>query len=108
MKPIGSALEKSGYHVVNLGYPSRKKKIEELAALAVNMGVEACPHQAGVRADFAPRAEPIGPIERRDDELSQSSADARNTLQPSDTLVAGRKSIQPLLDLLQQLVDLSQ
>ena len=46
MKPIGSALEKSGYHVVNLGYPSRKKKIEELAALAVNMGVEACPADA--------------------------------------------------------------
>jgi triacylglycerol lipase len=46
MKPMGSALADSGYHVVNLGYPSRKKKIEELAALAVNTGVQGCPPDA--------------------------------------------------------------
>ncbi len=64
--------------------------------------------QAGVRADLASRAEPICAIDCRDDQFSQSSADARDTLQPLDTLVACRESIQPLLDLLQQLVDLSQ
>jgi len=44
MQRLGSALQREGYAVVNVDYPSRKKPIEELAPLAVKtQGIEQCP-----------------------------------------------------------------
>lgn len=42
MEKLARSLEASGYQVVNIDYPSRKKPIEELAPLAVNNGLDAC------------------------------------------------------------------
>lgn len=43
MKPLATALEAQGYLVANVDYPSRDKAIPDLAKLAVNQGLEACP-----------------------------------------------------------------
>ena len=43
MEPVATALTNSGYVVSNVEYPSREKAIEELAPLAVNLGLNDCP-----------------------------------------------------------------
>ncbi len=43
MNPLADALENAGYDVVNAGYPSREKPIEELAPLAIDGGISLCP-----------------------------------------------------------------
>lgn len=43
MDKMGEMLGEEGFQVVNLGYPSRKKTIAELAPLAVDEGLDACP-----------------------------------------------------------------
>ncbi len=42
MKPIEKALEAMGYQVVNVGYRSTKKSIEQLAPEAIDRGLEHC------------------------------------------------------------------
>jgi hypothetical protein len=42
MKPLQRALTDAGYRVANVDYPSRDKKIEELAPHAVETGVKRC------------------------------------------------------------------
>ena len=42
METIAKRLQMEGYSVINVDYPSRHKKIEELAGLAVNEGLEFC------------------------------------------------------------------
>jgi len=44
MNKMADAFEKSGYEVVNVGYPSRKYPIEELSQRAVREGLEKCTH----------------------------------------------------------------
>ncbi len=48
MSPLVRPLEESGYAVVNVGYPSRRHSIEDLAPLAVGSGLEQCPSDAAV------------------------------------------------------------
>ena len=43
MDKAAAAFEESGYEVANVGYPSRKFPIEELAPLAIGAGLEECP-----------------------------------------------------------------
>lgn len=43
MEKAAAAFEESGYEVANVGYPSRKFPIEELAPLAIEAGLEECP-----------------------------------------------------------------
>jgi len=43
MDKAAAAFEESGYEVANVGYPSRKLPIEELAPLAIEAGLEECP-----------------------------------------------------------------
>ena len=43
MNPLADALENAGYEIVNAGYPSRERPIEELAPLAVEGGISLCP-----------------------------------------------------------------
>ncbi len=43
MDKAAAAFEESGYEVANVGYPSRKLPIEELAPLAIEAGLEQCP-----------------------------------------------------------------
>jgi triacylglycerol lipase len=42
MAPVGHELEAAGYRVVNLGYPSTRRPIAELAPLAVGPAVASC------------------------------------------------------------------
>ena len=42
MKPVERKLEEVGYQVVNIGYPSRKHEIAELAPLAIESAMEHC------------------------------------------------------------------
>ena len=42
MELLGWSLEDHGYRVANIDYPSREHPIEELAPLAVEMGLDAC------------------------------------------------------------------
>jgi hypothetical protein len=42
MVPLARALESAGYDVVNVGYPSRERPIEELAPLAIEEGISLC------------------------------------------------------------------
>ena len=42
MKKMQDALYEKGCYVVNVGYPSRKYQIEELAEIAVNQGISGC------------------------------------------------------------------
>ncbi|MFI2812025.1 MULTISPECIES: triacylglycerol lipase [unclassified Microbulbifer] len=46
MVPLAQRLGEAGFHVVNIGYPSRQKPIQELAATAVDEGLAQC-RQAG-------------------------------------------------------------
>ena len=48
MENAAAAFEADGYVVSNLGYPSRKFPIEELAAMAIEAGMEECPEEASV------------------------------------------------------------
>ena len=43
MEELGERFSAEGYTVVNAGYPSREYSIEELAPMAVEAGLEACP-----------------------------------------------------------------
>ncbi len=42
MEPLETMLSRVGYDVVNVDYPSRKYRIEELAEMAVRPGVDGC------------------------------------------------------------------
>lgn len=42
MQPMGDFLEANGFNVVNIGYPSRKHSIEELARVAIPPALDAC------------------------------------------------------------------
>ncbi|XOV83270.1 MAG: esterase/lipase family protein [bacterium] len=42
MNPLANQLERNGYVVANLDYPSRQKPIEELAAPVITAGLTAC------------------------------------------------------------------
>ncbi|MGH1541752.1 MAG: esterase/lipase family protein [Arenicella sp.] len=42
MRAMERFLEQTGYHVVNVDYPSRQKPIEELAPLAIEKGLAQC------------------------------------------------------------------
>lgn len=48
MQKIADAFESNGYAVANVNYPSRKHPIEELAPMAVDSGLAACPEDAAV------------------------------------------------------------
>ena len=48
MEKAAAAFEENGYEVVNLGYPSRKFSIEELAPLAIEAGLEECPSNSPI------------------------------------------------------------
>lgn len=48
MAEMAAAFEQQGYAVANEGYPSREFPIEELAVMAVEAGVEACPSDSKV------------------------------------------------------------
>ena len=48
MEKAASVFEKSGYTVVNVGYPSRKLPIEELAPMAIEAGLDKCPAESVV------------------------------------------------------------
>ena len=50
MKKMGRALEKEGFLVVNIGYPSRDKPIETLAMEAVTEGLDKCRKTGAVRS----------------------------------------------------------
>lgn len=42
MDELEEALSDSGYHVVNIGYPSREETIDRLSAMAVEEGIAGC------------------------------------------------------------------
>ncbi|MCH8137287.1 MAG: alpha/beta hydrolase [Proteobacteria bacterium] len=46
MQKAAAAFEETGYEVVNLGYPSRKFPIEELAPLAIEASLLECPSKS--------------------------------------------------------------
>ena len=48
MEDLAVFLEERGYTVANVGYPSRKKPIEELAAPAIEDGLRQCPQETTV------------------------------------------------------------
>jgi len=48
MDNAAAAFEADGYVVSNLGYPSRKFPIEELASMAIEAGMETCPEDSPV------------------------------------------------------------
>jgi hypothetical protein len=48
MSTLEQAFQQQDFAVVNLGYPSREKSIEELAPLAVETGVAGCPTNSTV------------------------------------------------------------
>lgn len=48
MEALEEKFTDAGYSVVNLGYPSREHSIEELAPLAIDEGLEACPQDETV------------------------------------------------------------
>lgn len=48
MELLGWSLEDRGYRVANIDYPSRDHRIEELAPLAVEAGIESCEAQDDV------------------------------------------------------------
>lgn len=50
MDPLAEYLEERGYQVVNVGYPSRHFTIEELAEVAVPLGLDEC--EDGKRVHF--------------------------------------------------------
>jgi len=52
MDQIAERLQMEGYRVINVDYPSRHKKIEELAKLAVNEGLEFCYKEKENRIHF--------------------------------------------------------
>lgn len=43
MQPLAEAFAAEGFHVANIDYPSREYPIEQLAPMAVKMGIDACP-----------------------------------------------------------------
>ncbi len=47
MQPMQQALQKAGYCVVNIDYPSRRLPIEELAFIAVEQGLQQCRKHCG-------------------------------------------------------------
>ena len=52
MDTIAKKLQMEGYRVINVDYPSRHKKIAELAELAVNEGLEFCYKEKSNRIHF--------------------------------------------------------
>jgi len=42
MEKLAKSLENNGYQVANVDYPSRHHAVEELAPLAVDVGLESC------------------------------------------------------------------
>lgn len=48
MAPMAEALERTGYEVVNVDYPSRQHPIEELVGLSVEAGMDECPENTSV------------------------------------------------------------
>ena len=52
MDKIASRLQHEGYTVENIDYPSREKKIEELAETAVPEGLDSCRQANARRVDF--------------------------------------------------------
>ncbi len=48
MDNAAAAFEADGYVVSNLGYPSRQFPIEELAAMAIEAGMETCPEESSI------------------------------------------------------------
>jgi len=52
MSTMAERLQENGYSVINVDYPSRHKKIEELATFAVNEGLEFCRKEQAKRIHF--------------------------------------------------------
>lgn len=52
MNKLEKRLNKENYSVINVDYPSRQKKIEELAEIAVNEGLEFCRKEKALRIHF--------------------------------------------------------
>ncbi len=52
MKKIAKRLSGAGYEVINIDYPSRHWKIEELSSIAVNKGLVACRKKGAERIHF--------------------------------------------------------
>lgn len=52
MQTMAEHLAKEGYTVSNVDYPSRHKRIEELAGIAVNEGLAYCRREKAVRIHF--------------------------------------------------------
>ena len=54
MERMADALHEQGYTVINLDYPSREKPIEELAASAVQQGVDHCRARGAAQSTSSP------------------------------------------------------
>ena len=52
MDPLENALEKQGYKVANVDYPSRKKTIEELSSVTIGNALEKCHVSPGEKIHF--------------------------------------------------------
>ena len=52
LSTMAERLQENGYSVINVDYPSRHKKIEELAEIAVNEGLEFCHKEKANRIHF--------------------------------------------------------
>jgi hypothetical protein len=48
MEKAAEAFAEQGYAVVNIGYPSRDHRIEDLAPLAIERGLDACPDEGKI------------------------------------------------------------
>ncbi len=52
MQAMEKALQKQGYQVINVGYPSRELPVEKLALIAVEQGLERCHLKPSDRVNF--------------------------------------------------------
>ncbi|MDH3841945.1 MAG: alpha/beta hydrolase, partial [Chromatiales bacterium] len=48
MEKAAQAFAEHGYAVVNIGYPSRDHRIEDLAPIAIERGLDACPDEGKI------------------------------------------------------------
>ncbi len=52
MRPMAAALQKAGFTTANVDYPSQSGRLEELAPLAVNIGLSECRESGAVQIHF--------------------------------------------------------
>lgn len=52
MRPMAEALQEAGYTTVNVDYPSQSGSVEEIALIAVGMGLDECRETGALRIHF--------------------------------------------------------